>query len=244
MLSANITVAEIREVVQEIVQRELAPLRTGVALALYTALDPWEYIHSVETNVAMTRVVSLLTIISTYYAIPKQHYCMFLGQATHCDIISSHLWPLHTAGEGLQMMGLVQTDINEPRNFLRLHKVLEKAFDHKRIILEHHEIADGKFKLKLHAFDPSFLTEEIIFNNQPAILGCSIDGTLSDYSFSSSQKPFLRVLAVHAQKSLSNAKQMGWAADERSGVSFRQRAMELARLSLEPQQVAMLFPAL
>lgn len=242
LLPATITLAGIEEIVDRVVKKEVEPLRRGVAIALYTALDPWDHIVSVDTTVATTQGLPLIDRISAYYDIAKSKYCMFFGQATHCDILCAHLWPSHTVGEGLQVMGLSKDDVDQPRNFLRLHKVLEKAFDRKRIIFEYHSMGDGEFKLKLRVLDPEFEQEVINLNNQPAITGAAIKNVLSHYTFCETRKPFRRVLAVHAQKSLTSAKQQGWIPDVGNITAFRDRAIELARLSLEPQNVAMLFP--
>ena len=228
--------------IEEIVDRAVEPLRRGVAVALYTALDPWDHIVSVDTTVATTQGLPLIDTISAYYGIPKSKYCMFFGPVTHCDILCAHLWPSHTVGEGLQVLGLSKVDVNQPRNFLRLHKVLEKAFDRKRIIFEHHPMLGGDFKLKLCVLDPSFEQEVIAFNNQPAITGAAIKDALSYHTFCDTRKPFRRVLAVHAQKSVTSAKQRGWISDEGNSIAFRDRAIALARLSLEPHNIAMLFP--
>jgi hypothetical protein len=110
---------------------------------------------------------------------------------------------------------------------------------------EYHKINADDFKLKLHVLDPDFLTEGIAYNNQAMPISMpEISDTLSDFTFSSARKPYLRALAVHAQKSLTWAKEKGWVVDEGSTVAFRQRAIGLARLSVEPPQIAMLFSAL
>jgi hypothetical protein len=119
----------------------------------------------------------------------------------------------HTVGERLQIVGLTKDDVTQPRNFLRLHKVLEKDFDHKRIIFEYHEVNADDFKLKLQVLDPDFLTEKIAYNNQAPISVQDINTTLSDFIFSSARKPYLRALAVHFQKFMTRAKEKGWVVD-------------------------------
>jgi hypothetical protein len=222
----------------------LRPIRTALSFSIYSSLDPWAHIESVSSSTASRQGRLSLMSISDYYDIPKQHYCMFLGAATNCHIISTHLWPSHTRGAGLDVMSLAATDINTPRNYLRLHSQLEKAFDNKRIIFEHSPLATDttKFKLRLKIFDPDFRTEQIIFNNA-TILADTLDNVESDYTFDENRKPFRRIIALHCQKAITSAMEKGWVVDEANIVATRQRALELARLSLEPQVVGLLFPA-
>jgi len=240
-------VEAIRHVVQEIREffhEEIQPIRTALSFSIYASLDPWAYIESVSSSAVSNQEESCIQSILDYYQVRKRHYCMFLGIATECHIVPAHLWPSHTRGVGLEVMSLTANDINSPRNNLRLNSRLEKAFDHKRITFEYSPLANDttKFKLRLKIFDPDFRTEEIKFNGSTILAG-TLDNTESDYTFEENKEPFRRILAIHTQKTITSAMEKGWIADEANITATRQRALELARLSLEPQVVGLLFPA-
>jgi hypothetical protein len=142
------------------------------------------------------------------------------------------------------VLGLEKRCIDNPRNFLRLHRNLEKAFDHKRIIFDCVPTGtDGEFKLQLKILDPIFRAEPISFNDA-TILGCDLENTLSHFTFCEDKQPYRRLLSIHIQMAVTNAKAQGWILDEADGTAWRERAIQLARLSLEPQQMTFLFPAI
>jgi hypothetical protein len=119
-------------------------------------LDPWENIHS-ESTIAIEAVnTANLPIVSHYYNTPKSHYCMVLGKCTHSNIICAHIWPDFTHGKGLSNLGLEEGDINNPRNFLRLHKTIESNFDKKRLtFLPVHSNDKDIIILEVFVLDPS-----------------------------------------------------------------------------------------
>jgi hypothetical protein len=232
------------DAIRATVADELRPVKTALAFALYSALDPWEHIISLDTQVVVNRSLNHLASVSNYYGTGRHHYCMFLGAATHCDIICSYIWPQHTAGEGLEVFGLEKGCVDDPRNFLRLHKSLEKAFDRKRIIFDCVPATTaGEFKLQLNILDPDFRNDAISYNNS-TVFGSDLDNTQSHYIFREDRLPFRRLLSMHIQKAITNAKARGWILDEADGAALRERAIQLARLSLEPQQMAFLFPTI
>jgi len=243
--------ANVRQAIEEVITQELLPIqasqeeiRNALSFSIYSSLDPCAYTVSVSDSTASRKGSSLLPLLKDYYKIAEKHYCMFLGEATHCHITSTHLWPSHTCGVGLEVMGLAESDVSSPRNYLRLHSRLEKAFDHKRIVFEHSPISSDstEFKLRLKILDPNFKNEEISFN-QATILAGTLDGTESNYTFEDQRKPYRRILAIHSQKAITQAIEMGWIDDEVNATSTRQRALELARMSLEPRLVGLLFPS-
>lgn len=65
---------------------------------------------------------------------PKKAMCMILGKVTHCWIKYTHIWPRFTLGNSLEAFDLSNTDVNNPRYFLRLHHAIERAFDLKRLV--------------------------------------------------------------------------------------------------------------
>ena len=54
----------------------------------------------------------------------------------YADVVNAHIWPKHTHGENLlSMFGLSNDSLDDPRNYLRLSKSLELAFDNKTITI-------------------------------------------------------------------------------------------------------------
>jgi hypothetical protein len=199
--------------------------------ALELTTDPWEQIHSEITEVIVAESTPHLDDVSTFYGTPKQHYCMVLGNVLNCHVICAHIWPKFTNGNGLGLMELKRTDVNSPRNFLRLHKSIESAFDKKRLIF----LRDMEGNLFVSILDPKLLSEEFEANNCKFAFG-SIDNLRFDYKFTDQVKPFMRLLAVHAVKALEKAQLLGWV-EAGDFPARRERALELARLSIDPKRL-------
>lgn len=169
---------------------------------------------------------------------------MMLGRdIENSHIICSHIWPKHTYGKGLDMFNLKHNDINEPRNFLRLHRDIEHAFDKKWLCFDYEPISADEFKLKLRVVNPDLLDEtkdvSIIKNNSRTKITTfgEINKETSDYIFTKEKKPFTRLLAAHANRTIHNARQFGWIPDESDYVSSLNRVIALARISLSGSTV-------
>ncbi len=66
-----------------------------------------------------------------YYDI-HENECVICGQCN--DVVNAHIWPKNTYGENfLSIFGLAMENLNDPRNYLRLSKSIEVAFDKKTI---------------------------------------------------------------------------------------------------------------
>eukprot|EP00981_Chlorochromonas_danica_P008222 scaffold2066_cov229-Ochromonas_danica.AAC.6 len=78
------------------------------------------------------------------------------GAVSHCQIKCSHIWPKWTKGAGLEVLELSQNEVNNPRNFSRLHATIERAFDKKKLYFERVAIADDPnlIQLKMVILDP------------------------------------------------------------------------------------------
>ena len=223
-----------REDLANIMDEKLKPMNRALNCVLESALDPWENIRSIGTEAIIAASTHHIDDVCAFYGVAKKRYCMVLGNVTHSDIICSHIWPSHTNGNWLSSFDLSADDVNSPRNFLRLHKDIERAFDHKRLYFEY----DGggspdPIVLRTVLLDPEVFSENINVN----------DGTMPfrdvhekelHYQFVGDTKPFLRLLSLHADRALSKARSMNWIADEGDMVSKRARNVDLARLSLEP----------
>ncbi|KAJ1442271.1 hypothetical protein B484DRAFT_73894 [Ochromonadaceae sp. CCMP2298] len=90
---------------------------------------------------------------------------MVLGRITHSQITCAHLWPRQTLGRGLEAFELSRLDVNNPRNFLRLHKSIELAFDRKRLTFLPVSVSIiGHLEMKVVILDPKLCNEDLSFN--------------------------------------------------------------------------------
>jgi hypothetical protein len=229
----GITIDDVARVVRSelaLVRSEIAPLRKGLNAALATMMDPWENIRSIQTDAMKSASAEHVDVVVAFYGTPKQHHCMVLGKATHCDIICAHLWPKHTYGQGLDSYNLKAEDVNSPRNFLRLHKDIERAFDHKRLYFEH-TATTGTLNLRVRVVDPDLLRSTFEASERPVTFA-SIDNKEFAWSFAADKIPFRRLLAAHALKAIDVARARNWIADDADANARRTRNLELARYSL------------
>ena len=199
-------------------------------------LDPWENIRSINTEIIQKNAANFIKPVCEYYKIPKKKYCMVLGPVSHCNIISSHIWPHHTNGSGLPALGLNLEDVNSPRNFLRLHKSIERAFDHKRLYFECSNCGNraNSTTLRVILVDPSLAAEAFHVNGKRRTFS-EIDNMEFHYKFSQTEerKPFTRLIALHACRTISKARNLNWISDDADAEERRNRSLELARLSLQ-----------
>jgi hypothetical protein len=199
---------------------------------LETVTDPWENIRSTSTEALKAITGSHLENLLHFYPICKKT-CMVLGVIQKADIICSHIWPAHTGGRGLESFNLRQEDVNNPRNFLRLHKDIERAFDHKRLYFEYVS-GPSPLIMRVVLLDPQLQSEEIKFNNGTSKPFSSIHNQILSHQFTEDKKPFLRLLSLHAHHAITKAKSQNWIPDPGELTSRISRNLDSARLSLEP----------
>ena len=225
---------EFGEIMDAKLDAKLNPMNRALNLVMESVLDPWENIRSIETEAIVAASEPHIDDVCEYYRISKKHYCMLLGKVTHCNIICSHIWPSHTYGRGLTSLDLQVEDVNSPRNFLRLQKDIELAFDHKRLYFEYvGGVAPGPIRLRVVLLDPQIFAENINVNNRKMPFR-DVHEKVLDHQFVDDRMPFLRLLSLHADKALLKARSMNWILDEGDVISRRARNVDLARLSLEP----------
>lgn len=226
--------------IKSYINDRLAPLKKSLDFVVIEATDPWERIHSEVSSISKKAGASSLDPISEYYNIPKSKYCMVLGKVANCDIVCSHLWPRSTAGRGLETLGLEISDLSSPRNFLRLHNTIEKAFDRKRLTFLPADdfVSDGKspLSLKVVILDPNLAQETLKYrdsngNDVTKFLG-NLHNTTFQFKFPVGRFPFLRIIALHASRAHQKAVGNMWIQDDDNMYERRLRAFELARLSL------------
>ena len=237
--AGGITVEELRGIVSSIISSEIAPLTKSVYLVLGELLDPWEKIHS-ETESAVKAAEKMnMEPVTQYYCVGKKT-CMVLGRVTHCHVVCAHIWPRGTIGKGLEIFDLHNADVNNPRNFLRLQKSIEKAFDDKRLIFVPVSLAlSGALTLKVVILDPSLNTEDLSYNNI-TVKFSTIQKKLFSYTFLPGKTPFTRLLANHAVQAMNKAKILGWISEvDSDAVANRSSVIEMARRYLGGESTAM-----
>ena len=226
-----------RTLIREEIHEEIQPIRLGLNVVLETVQDPWENIRSVGTEIIMKESAEKLDPVSIFYGTKKKKYCMMLGSVSHCNIVCAHIWPKLTAGRGLEHYGLSAADVNSPRNFLRLHIDIEKAFDEKRLYFEKIDLKPNTISLCLRVLDPALLRETFSVTGLNRTFA-SIDNQQFKHEFVGGIRPFLRILAVHANKAIYKAKSFGWIVDN-DFVLRHEKNIEMARYLLGSDSVIM-----
>lgn len=137
-------------------------------------------------------------------------------------------------------MGLSESDVNNPRNFLRLHEAIENAFDKKRLYFERITTSDPNLiHLKVVVLDPLLLQEPITKGDNDIIHFNDINGTPFHYTFTNIKKPFMRLLAQHAKSWIKEAVKLDWIKEDAEVEEHKRRVLELARQFLEPTSLVM-----
>jgi hypothetical protein len=113
------------------------------------------------------------------------------------------IWPAHTHGQFLEHHGLQARDVDNERNFLRLHHDIVCAFN-QRILFRR----DNQKRIVLHVLDPALLAPSKVIGTT-GVTFAQLHGQRALH-FPNSQRPFQRLLAAHAQKATQKAQKNGW----------------------------------
>ena len=103
--------------------------------------DPW----SVTSRTRYQQDTFILKLVHFYQRQsenkPDSIRCMVLDiDVLPESIIAAHIWPASTNGCGLRRFNLDSNCLNDARNGLLLHKLIERAFDRKQICFVFDEI--------------------------------------------------------------------------------------------------------
>lgn len=207
------------------VRSEIAPTKKLLNLVIAELLDPWEKIHSETESTIEAAEQKNLEPVSSFYGIQKKA-CMLLGRVTHCKIKCAHIWPRWTKGNGLEAFDLNNADVNNPRNFLRLHRAIERAFDRKRLVIAPETLGSGgELTLKIVILDPSLHSESLEYNNATEPFS-TIDNKLFSHVF------VPKKMQAASQPRCAGHGQSQDAEDDAEMAATRSRAVEMARRSL------------
>ena len=217
---------------EKVVEKVVGPLKKSLNIIMADLLDPWEKIHSETDSVVGNNEEDNLVPVSDYYSMSRKHRCMVLGLCTHAEIICAHIWPKHTYGKGLDSFELTALDVNNPRNFLRLHKSIEKAFDRKRLTFVPAGVtSNSELMMKVIILDPTLLDEDISYN-QTTVKFNTLHDRPFDYVFRPTFTPYTRLLSAHTYRAYSIGKMLGWPEADHFEADVRPSVIEQARRSL------------
>jgi hypothetical protein len=139
----------------------------------------------------------------------------------------------------LDTVGLTRQNVNNPRNFLRLHHSIENAFDKKRLCFVCDDSEGDEIQLAVIILDPSLLSESFQVNNTTMSFA-DLQNRPFAHRFTPSQKPYLRLISLHAVKSIEKGQLNNWIPAGDFPVQ-RDRVLRLSRQSLDPVQLDAIF---
>jgi hypothetical protein len=185
-------------------------------------MDGWDR----NTN---TRTVSVSSTTCDaallYYGLVNKKQCQILGINTK-NVVNAHIWPDHNK-RNLVLVGLKPTDADDPRNILRLHRDIERFFDHKQVTFTQSGIQE--FLLKV--LDPSIGTEVL---EDTSLTFNDIDG--HSLCFPNGNMPWRRLLATHSIFAHRHARDSGWLpSDELTAAEVNAHALMAFSLDEDAQ---------
>jgi len=201
---------------------------TPVLLALaINNMDGWDRITTDRTVSDSTEIRHAAV---AYYGLKARKHCQILGTDTK-HVLNAHIWPHHNS-ENMILVDLKPSDVNSPKNILRLHKNIERCFDHKQLTF----VQSGNDSFYLKLLDPDFKTTVLVDTN---VTFGDIDGY--QLHFPNEKRPWRRLLATHSIIALKHARDKGWLPDyelsleeidaqERMGYSLDEEAQDRLRM--------------
>jgi hypothetical protein len=188
-------------------------------------LAPWDKTSHSRSHAAAENLTP--GVLMHYGFNGNQNLCHLLGQVNgptsgpNVAVITAHIFPNHTGGVGLDLFGLATTDIDNPRNFLRLQAQVEKAFDARRLTFILHGGALCAYLVDRSLENTRLNGTNLRFRNLH----------LRPLNFHNDERPYHRLLAAHAAHCFKNAQIVGWRSPVPQSESDI-RVMELASFSM------------
>ena len=179
-------------------------------------MDPWKRTRTARTDDQSSTVAEKAI---THYGLTKKADCQIFGPGTK-HVVNLHIWP-EWAVNNLPLFDLPLDAIDDPRNILRVHKKVERAFDSKELTF----VMTGDV-LTLKVLAPDLLSEVL---DDTGMTFSDIDRR--SLRFSSANAPFRRLLAAHSIAAHRFAELQNWIVGQ-DCTEGEVRAMDLARLSL------------
>lgn len=163
-----------------------------------------------------------------FYGLPNEKYCQVLGeQPEHSKVVNAHIWP-QSSMKSLPLFGLKLEDIHNPRNLLRLHQSIERAFDRRELAF----IAGDNDSFVVKVLSSEIMSEQLKGLHKRF---ADIDGEKLKISKQGSL-PYRRLLAHHSVLAHQYAREKGWIGDDLSAEEFNASALLEHSLDKEAQE--------
>ena len=163
-----------------------------------------------------------------FYGLPNEKYCQVLAeQPEHSKVVNAHIWP-RSSTRSLPRVGLKMEDIHKPRNILRLHQSIERAFDRRELAF----IAGDNDSFVVKVLSPEIRLEQLKGLQKRF---ADIDGEKLKISKQGSL-PYRRLLAHHSVLAHQYAREKGWIGDDLSAEEFNAGALLEHSLDKEAQE--------
>ena len=204
----------------------LAHLEARLQALESTSLDPWEDIPSDSSRLRKT----FHSDVVKYYHGSEDAVaqCMVTGSVAtgKTGVVAAHLWPFASSGIGLERFGLTKVDKHSPRNGLLLLKVVETAFNQKRVAFFFNDVSKVfEFIVLDQLLDNNTIGSDVTcVDEEGDSLSVPRPATFSDFHGRALQLPpaastygafpLRRLLAWHFAQSLNKAMELGWRSVE------------------------------
>jgi len=203
------------EIVNGVCRADFIYQRQSLAVSLMKS--GWEKISSErtksESSIARKNSVS-------HYGLRSRRTCQILGTNT-AHVKNAHIWP-HNNSEAMVLVDLQPSDIDDPRNILRLHEDIEYYLDRFHLTL----VSSGTdFVLKV--LDTSILPSRLKDRNET--FG-DIDGRTLQCP--SGNIPWRRLLATHSILAHQKAREKNWLTEDQF-TAAETNAQDLMEFSLD-----------
>jgi hypothetical protein len=157
-------------------------------------MDGWDRI---TTDCTVSDSSANHNTVVAYYGLASKEHCQMLGDA--------HLWPDHSKSN-LVLVDCKSTDIDDPKNILRLHRGIERLFDHKQVTFTQSGSKDFLLKVLNPLIGTKVLDDtSLTFNDmdrRPLILP-------------NGKMPWRHLLATHSIIAHRHARDSGWLPSDK-----------------------------
>ena len=201
----------------ETIPEHYVPVLLSLAVSLIKS--GWEKISSErtksESSTARNNSVS-------HYGLSSRTTCQILGTNTD-HVKNAHIWP-HNNSEALVLVDLQPSDIDDPRNVLRLHEDIEYYLDRFHLTL----VPSGT-DFVLNVLDNSILPLRL--KDRSETFG-DIDGRTLQCP--SGNIPWRRLLATHSILAHQKAREKNWLTEDQF-TAAETNAQDLMNFSLDAE---------
>jgi hypothetical protein len=185
-------------------QSDLSDLITLLRYTLISQTNPYAVIS--DSHYSAQDSPEVKTASMAFYGLPDERFCQILGQQPEqIKIVNAHVWP-RSGTATLPLFDLKTKDIHNPRNVLRLHKDIERAFDGRELVF----VAGANDRLVVKVLSP-YLPSKLLTGTQQRF--AEIDGAPLQIK-SAGALPYRRLLAHHSVLAHRWAREQGWITDD------------------------------